>query len=217
MAIDLDLGPAPRTGIGRRLDGWSEDRVIAVGMYVAIAAALGQLVTQAIDFGFFDLRIGVLDSDTHASIFGVASLLAMAAAALAAGARAATSAQRGRWLALSAVLLVLLVIRAGLPDDPWALAAPLAVLFAMYWHFTADDPPRIRNLVRLSLVLLAFSFVVHLVGMRIVTGLGYSYNSWPYEVKAILKHTGELAGWILIAAGVLAGSLSERTSAATRW
>ena len=65
-------------------------------------------------------------------------------------------------------------------------------------------------MVRVGLFVLAFSFVAHVVGPRIVTHLGYGVGSWPYELKGILKHSTELAGWILVGTGVLAGWAAAR-------
>jgi len=174
MAIDLDLRARPSSGLGRRRDGWTTERAIGGGIYLAVAAVVVLLVTQSRDLGLLDLRLGPLDSDTRASILGVATLLAMAAAALAVGIRAALpSPARCRWLMLGA---------------------------------------------RTYPLLLAFAFIVHLVGLKIVNMLGYRGHSWPAEIKAILKHGGELAGSSLIAAGVVAGCQSERNSHSTyRW
>jgi hypothetical protein len=80
---------------------------------------------------------------------------------------------------------------------------------------TTDDPARARNVVRVSLYLLTFSFVVHIVGLKIVHELGYGANTWPYEIKCLLKHSAELAGWFLLAAGVLGGMLPGRAGASS--
>ena len=193
------------SALNERFASWDTDRVVRVGLALALAAGIGNAVAQVTDFELFDLRIALLDSDTHASIFGIASLVAQGAAAAAAVLRGVGSAQRNRWLFLAALLLALLAVRAALPDDPAALIAPLAVAFALFWLLTANDDPAARTIARLGLLLLAFSFLIHLVGPRIVTALGGGYRSWPYELKGILKHSTELAGWMLMATALLAG------------
>jgi hypothetical protein len=207
MALDFSISSRPLRSVSRRAFGdWTEKRVITTGIVVAVAAVVGQAATQMVDFVFFGLRIPALDSDVHASLFGIISLAAQGAAALAAGLRGVRSTSRSAWFALGAILAVLLGVRAGLPDDPTALAAPLAIVFVLIWMLTIDDPPRVRKLLRVSLLLLAFSFVVHIVGPKIVAGLGYGAGSWPYEIKALLKHSAELSGWTLMATGIIAGS-----------
>lgn len=206
MALDLSVESRPlRSERSRRSDGSTADRVIAAGVALALALVVAQVVSQIVDFTVYDLRISALDSDSHASIFGIMSLVATFAMALAAGFRGLRSDHRGRWLLLAAVVAPLVAVRAALPDSAAAFAAPCAAVFVLVWSLTSNDPARARAVVRLSLYLLAFSFVVHIVGLPIVHALGYAGNSWPYEVKALLKHCTELAGWILLAVGVLAG------------
>ncbi len=214
MAADLTVERASGTQPTQRsFNPWTSDRAIRIGLSVALAAVLGQIVTQLIDFQVYGLRIAVLDSDTHASIFGVASLVAQAAAAAAAAVRGVHAVRRAGWFLLAAILALLLVVRAVLPDDPPLLVVPLAFVCAMVWSLTTTDPARTRRIVRAALALLAFSFVVHIVGLKIVEALGYGYRSWAYELKGLLKHTTELAGWILVATGLLAG---ERDTASLR-
>ena len=60
--------------------------VVSLGIVLTLVLVVCQTLTQAIDFGVFQMRIGLLNSDTHASIFGVASLAAQGLTALAAAA-----------------------------------------------------------------------------------------------------------------------------------
>lgn len=213
MAIDLSLDArASSSPLGRRLGWLMSDRLVAAGVALALAAVVAQVVTQIIDFTVYDLRIGALDSDVHASIFGIMSLVAELAMAMAAGFRGLRTQERGRWLVLAVIVAPLVLLRAALPGSAAVAAAPVAVVFVLAWSLTSSDPVPARTAVRLALFLLAFSFVVHIVGLRVVHGLGYVGNSWPYEVKGILKHSAELAGWILLATGVLAGRRHSRRS-----
>jgi hypothetical protein len=184
----------------------SPDGSIVIGLLATIAAVLALIVTQSIDFSVYNLRIAALDSDVHASIFGVASLAAQGAAALAATARAARSERRTLWLVLATLLSALLVFRILSTYEGVLLLPPVAVIFVLLWDLTSDDPSRPRALVRGALVLLVFSFVVHAVGPRIVAALGDGVHTWPYQAKGILKHTTEMAGWMLVATGVVAGT-----------
>lgn len=214
MAIDVFVQSQPSARArGRRNDGWTADRVWAAGLAVALAAVVAQAVTQVIDFTVYDLRIGALNSDVHASIFGIMSLAAEFVMAVAAGFRGFHSEQRVRWFILAAIAGSLVAVRAALPGSAAAFAAPCVVVFALVWSLTSADRTRARSMVRVSLYLLTFSFAVHIVGLKIVHELGFGGNTWPYEIKCLLKHSAELAGWILLAAGVLGGMLPARTRA----
>jgi hypothetical protein len=182
------------------------DRVLAVAVRLAVVATVVQVVTQVIDFGAFDLSIVPFNSDIHLSIFGILSLIAQGAAVAALASRCRLPARRGGWLALGALVLVLLAVRVAHPDDPIVLLAPVAIAFVLFWHLTSGDDPRARAVVRVGLMLLAVSFVIH-IGPKLIGSLAYGYGTWPYEIKSLAKHTTELAGWILISAGVVAAEL----------
>jgi hypothetical protein len=217
MATDLMVNTDRRAYL---LDSGSEtsiaDRVIVIGVSLAVVAALGQIVTQVVDFAAFDLRIASLNSDVHMSIFGILSLAAQGAVAVAVAIRCRLSAQRTGWLVLAGLIVVLLAVRAALPDDPIVFLLPVVAAFALFWSLTSGDYHRARAVVRVALFVLAFSFVIHIVGPRIVTALGYGYGSWAYELKGILKHSTELSGWILATTGILAGGLIGNRFTSTR-
>jgi hypothetical protein len=188
------------------LEGWETDRVLVAGVAFALVVLVAQIVAQIIDFAVDDLRIGALNSNLDSSVFGLLSLAAEIAMAGAAAFRAFESEHRGRWLVLAALAAALVAVRAAFPGSAVTVAAPVAVVFILVWSLTSNDPERARTIVRVALFLLAFSFVVHLVGLKIVNSLGYDGNSWPYQVKSLLKHGTELAGWTVLATGILGGA-----------
>jgi hypothetical protein len=218
MATDLGVKRSHSTPVlTTGSDTSTADRIITVAVWLAVAAVAGQIATQIVDFSVYDLRIAALNSDVHMSIFGILSLAAQAATVAAVAARCLLATRRTRtgWLLLGALVLVLLAVRAVLPDDPIALLVPVGIAFVLFWGLTLDDYPRARAIVRVALLLLAISFVIHIVGPKIIDALGYGYRTWPYEIKALSKHTTELAGWILISAGIFAGGLGG--SRITSW
>jgi hypothetical protein len=182
-----------------------------IGVCLTVVAAIGQIATQIVDFAVYDLRIAALNSDVHMSIFGILSLAAQAAAVAAVAARCLLAPRNMRtgWLLLGALILVLLGVRVALPDDPIALLVPVGIAFVLFWRLTMDDYPRARIVVRVALLSLAISFVIHIVGPKIIDALGYGYGTWAYQIKALSKHVTELTGWILIATGLFAGALAH--------
>ena len=63
-------------------------QVMTAGLLLTAAVVFAQTASQWIDFRLFDLRLAVLDSDPHASVFGAVSISAQAVAAAAIGLRA---------------------------------------------------------------------------------------------------------------------------------
>jgi hypothetical protein len=175
---------------------------------------LAQAAAQLIDFGF-TLHIAALEWDERTSVFGVISLLAQGAVGFAAALRSARSSRRRLWQLLSALVAVLLVVRIAVGYHAALLVGPVALVFVLVWRLSADEPASVRATARGGLLLLVCSFVVHAIGIKVVSGLGYGQNTWPYEVKAVLKHGTELSGWVLLATSIAAGwSAAAPTSAA---
>jgi uncharacterized membrane protein YfbV (UPF0208 family) len=191
------------------------ESIVRGGLLLTLVVVIAQTTTQLVDFGLYGLRIGALNSNHHASVFGVASLLAQGAAALAAALRLTGSRRRGMWALVTALIAALLYARVSVAFSTTLLLVPVIALFALLWRATADDRAPARTALRAGLCLLVCSFAVHVVGPEIVSALGYTGNSWPYQVKGVLKHGGELGGWILVATGLLAGA-EPRTRRAGR-
>jgi hypothetical protein len=202
------------------------DPILRAGLVLALVLVTAQTVAQLVDFGFFDLRIAVIDANRHASLFGAASLLANGAAAIVAWSRG-TSGPRRPWQIAAALIVAVLAIRfadvgSGGASRFVLLLPIVGTLLVLLWRLTSRDPYGPRAVVRAGLCLLVFSYVVHVVGPRIVADLGYSVDSWPYQVKGVLKHDAEFGGWILLATGLLASARpvlrvrTERRPALTR-
>ncbi len=196
----------------RRLSGSTP--VIGAGLLLTAAMVFAQTASQGIDFHFFDLRLRLLDSGHHGSVFGVVSILAQAAAAAAFGLRAAS---RRKLVGLLGALLVgLLTVPRALKAhesvfkhyDVAILVVPLTIVFVAVLALTFRDPKRARSVVRASLVLLMCSFALHAVGPQadgVIRPRIVEYT-WAYQLTGMLKHGAELAGWMLLATGLLAGA-----------
>jgi hypothetical protein len=194
-------------------------QVIKVGLVLTAVAVLAQTASQLIDFRLFDLRAGALDSDHHGSIFGAVSILAQVGAAAAIGLRA-LSTRRVAWLIVAALVGVLAIPRSLMRYVPGferydvpILLAPLTGVFVVVCALTLRDPRRVRFIVWGSLVLLGCSFALHAVGPQAdasgFTSSAAAYlaeHTWAYQLTGMLKHSAELAGWMLLATGMIAGA-----------
>ena len=195
-------------------------QVLAVGLLLTAAVILAQTASQWIDFHFFDLRVRALDSGHHLSVFGAASILAEAVAAAAIALRG-VSMQRLAWPLVAVPVGVLIIPRALMRyeavfaryDVP-ILVVPLTVVFVVLFALTFRDARRVRCMVWGSLVLLACSFALHAVGPQAdADGRATTYpitHTWAYQATGMLKHGAELAGWMLLATGIAAGTLASR-------
>lgn len=178
---------------------------------------LAQVGCQWIDFAFFHLGARIFDSDHHKSLFGAASLLAQAGAAAAIVLRAAgPSHRRAGGMVAGALVAVLVVVRTFVNYDVEILLPPVTALFALICWLASRDPRIVQMTVFASLVLLACSLALHTVGPAADTGGRAIEDTWTYQLLAMLKHSAELAGWILLATGMLAGSFAARVDSVTR-
>ena len=180
-------------------------RIIVAGVLVSTVMFALLAAGQLINYGVFDLRVAALDTDTHASVFGVLSILAEAVAAAAITWRG-TRAERYRaaWIALGAIVAGLILMRTLTTFNAAALAVPLVGVFVLVCCLTWHDPHAARTVTWAALVLMATSLVLHQVGLD-ADVLVYSTRSWAYQLTAVAKHGCELAGWLLLATGVIAG------------
>jgi hypothetical protein len=189
-------------------------RVIVVGLIATLTLVVLQAATQAIDFGVFNLRFWEFNCDKRYSVFGVASLFAQLAVALACLWRGRTAEpHRREWFALGAVVGVLILIR-GLTDfNAKLLAVPLACVFLALCWLTWREPGPVRAAVWSGLGLLAVSLLLHKVGLGADDSTASDFT-WAYQIDSMVKHGAELAGWMMLATGIIAGSDHVRRSLA---
>jgi hypothetical protein len=189
-------------------------RVIVGGLVLTMTLVVLQAATQAIDFSVFDLRIWAFNCDKRYSVFGLASLfaqLAVAAACLWRGRGA--EAHRGVWLGLGALVGVLILIRGLTTFNAKVLVVPLACVFLMLCWLTLRDPGPVRAALWSGLVLLAASLLLHKVGLGADDSTASDFT-WAYQITSMIKHGAELAGWMMLATGIVAGSDELRRSLA---
>jgi hypothetical protein len=204
------------TALSHNTQRWTSGMVpvITAGLLFTLAMVVVQATCQLIDFHFFDLRLRILDSGHHRSVFGVISILAEAAAAGAIGACAVSRRNPGGLLA--AALVCLSIIPRALESDVRVfqryavpiLVVPLAIVFLMVCMTTFRDERRIRFIVWISLGLLACSFALHGIGPQ-ADGVSNPHvvdYTWVYQLTGIAKHGAELAGWMLLCTGMAAAA-----------
>jgi hypothetical protein len=184
--------------------------LLTYGTVVTVVLAIAATVGHLVDYAAFDFRIRALDTNTHASVFGILSLVALATAFAAAAITAARNpGQRAHGAALAAALAILLALRVVHPPDVVLLALPTIVAaFALLWWWRAADA-HTRRVLRAGCLLLAASLVVRRVGFDLVKALGYGIDTWAYQLRVALKHASELAGWLLVATALLASALQS--------
>ena len=193
-----ELVAAIRSHRGAAPLDWTQRRVRVGVAAVALAASTAQVV----DFGVYDQRIQALNMMTHDSVFGVVSLAALGVAVLAALATAVRDPEQRVWFAsLSGLLALVLALRIAHPPHVLLVALPVsAAALTLLW--TAAPAGTARRVLRDGCIVLALAFVVHGVGAAIVSWLGLGPETWGYQLKALVKHSGELAGWLLVAAAL---------------
>jgi hypothetical protein len=194
-------------------------QVIKVGLVLTAVAVFAQTASQLIDFRLFDLRAGVLDSDHHGSVFGAASIFAEVVAAAAIGLRV-LSRRRVVGVLVAALVGVLTIPRALMRYEPGfqryevpILVAPLTGVLVVVCALTFRDPRRVRFIVWGSLALLGCSFALHAVGPQADASAFTTWvaayleeHTWAFQLTGMLKHSAELAGWMLLATGMIAGA-----------
>jgi hypothetical protein len=197
-----------RTGDGgtvrRGDDDRSADRLVVAGLAVTLGVVLGGSILQFVGFGFFHNRVSALNSASDGGLFGFAGRLAIASAALAS------------WMVLlrlrpvTPALVVLPPVLTFLAvDEVWRLHRQIGVQLVFYLPILLAAflaacavarrlSPRSIRLCVVALVLLGTSFLIHQTGEQLLFRLGASTGGWLFQVKAVVKHGTEVAGWLLM-------------------
>lgn len=189
-----------------------------LGILVTIVVVLAASAAQLINYGFLGERIAALDPGSDDGVFGAAADIALLAAAVSAWVLAARSRAARPVAAVLAGLLTFLAADhvTGLHNHiPHWLAFYLPVLAASFICLVAVARSlgggSLFRLIGTGLLLLAFSLFLHVFGPRLLLDLGLSdYTGWAYQIKALIKHGTEVAGWSLIALGLFGLGFRER-------
>jgi hypothetical protein len=202
------------------IDLTRSDRFTKLGVLVIVVLVLAGSAAQLINYEFFGLRIRSLEPGSDGGVLGVVGDIAIATAAvsawvLAARVRSARPAAAG----LAALVTFLAAdhvtrLHENIPD--W-LAFYVPVLGASFICLVAvsrGSAGRTRSranrgaglavdsLVGAGLLLLCFSFLLHVFGWLVSLGITDT-TGFAYQAKAAVKHATETAGWFLIALGLL--------------
>jgi hypothetical protein len=218
------------SGISSRTAGdVGTNRFTKLGILVTIAVVLAGSAAQLINYGFFDQRIRALDSASDGGMFGAIGDIALAAAAVSALVLAArVRSARTVAVTLAGLLTFLTADKVAHLHDhiPHWLAFYVPVLGASFMCLVAvarglsgrpqfrvdrgSGRPVVDRLIGVGLLLLAFSFLLHLFGERLLLAIGANSTGLAYQIKAVVKHGTEVAGWLLIALGLLRLSSPRR-------
>jgi hypothetical protein len=196
------------------------DRLVARGIAATIVVVVAGTTAQLVDYAAYDLRVHALNSNADGGVFGIVGDAALAVAACAAWLLAAVAHRHGAAIVALPPLLTFLAIdkAARLHDHvPHYVFLYLPVLTATFVTAVAvarQLPRRIPRVVGLGLVLLAGSYLLHQFGETLIEDLGASPDGWIHQVKAIIKHGAEVAGWMLIALGLAAGAQAMNATTA---
>jgi hypothetical protein len=218
-----------RSAFGHAPTGDRTDRLTKAGVVATILIVFAASAAELIDHGF-DLKLQVLDSGSDGGLSGALADIAIATAAASAWLVTARMRSARPVAAILAVLLTFLAV-----DQVLALHTHIAHWLAFYlplllasfvclvalargipWLSRADAGQHTGSavIVRLiggGLALLVISFLLHVFGERLMASLGLSNPAgWAYQVKVVIKHGTEVAGWLLVALGLLRLGLPGR-------
>jgi hypothetical protein len=187
------------------------DRLITVGIAAVSGVVVAGTAAQLVGYGFFHGRVSALDSASDGGLFGLVGDISIATATVAAWivllrVRPVSVAM----VALPPVLTFLTLDKIFRLHDhlPHWLVFYLPVLAATFAAVAAVArrlSPRCVRLTAVGLALLIGSFALHLYGEWLLYHVGGSDTGWMFQVKAVVKHGLEVAGWFLIALGLAVG------------
>lgn len=189
---------------------------MAVALALTVAVVSAGTAGQLVDYGF-DLHAAALDSTGGGGLLGAAAEVALVAAAVAAwvlvvqasavsmNVTPSSTARRRTRLArppkLAAVGLAALLTFLAFEDVVPVAAMTFVALVVVAQRLQKPS----RTLLHVALVLLATGFLLHAGGDSALDLLGVENDGWIYQLKSVIKHDAEAAGWMLVAIGLAAG------------
>jgi hypothetical protein len=208
--------------------GKAPDRVLALGRGLALVGGTALLLGHVFNHLALDDRIGELQASAEHNVWSWAATMATLAAGLAALLHSRSSSAPRESVALGALLVFFslddfLEIHEnagldvseslGLPDyvGPrlWVfLYLPLAAAgLVLLWRVAAELGGRPRSSILLGVALFGSGYVLEAAGI-VTKRIEESGYELPHLIRAGLEESVELAGWILVAAGLSAGMLA---------
>jgi hypothetical protein len=201
------------------------ERLVRLGFFLAIAGVGVQVVAHLSYALLFDYDVPQLNLDAEANVFSWASTVATFAAATAALLLAVAGTRPLRYSFLAGALALFSLDDAveiherlgesvtqrtlGLPESvaysvwPLAFFPVLALAFASLALAYRESAGRIRSTLGVGLGLLVTGIGVEAV-QAAWYGTGEGAESVPGALLITLEESAELAGWILVASGLLA-------------
>lgn len=177
---------------------------------VAATALATVMVTHLIDFGADGLRIRLLNANSDGSwshlltsgVLVVSSVLMLIALTQSRRQRAVTMLGAAVFVFLSVDEISSLHVQVDSMSWGKLVYAPvLIVLGVCLWRLAGDHAGAVE--IRAGLATLIISYGIHVLGPHIVHALGWSSQSWAYEIKVGLKAGTEIAGWLLVLFGLV--------------
>jgi hypothetical protein len=217
--------PAPRS---MTHEARASDRVLAFGRIFALLGGAALLLGHVVNHVALDDRIGELQASAEHNVWSWAATMATLAAGLAALLHSRSSSAPRESVALG-LLLVFFSLddfleihenagldvseSLGFPDyvgpRVWVvLYLPLAAAgLVLLWRVAAELGGRPRSSILLGVALFGSGYVLEAAGI-VTKRIEESGFELPHLIRAGLEESVELAGWILVAAGLSAGMLA---------
>jgi hypothetical protein len=201
-------------------------RIIELGIVVSIVAVAAQTVLHLADIVVFDRGVNIFDADDDVTVSGWASTAATFAAAVAVLPLAIATGRR-LFFVLAGIFaffslddfirlherLAAKVESLGIDESLqlgrliWAAVffPLLALTAALLWALARTVAGEEGRLIRLGLALLAAGVVLEAASPALFA-FDLDHKDWQYETEVVLEEGAELAGWIWIAAALMAAS-----------
>jgi hypothetical protein len=194
-------------------------RLSRIGFGLAVVCVTAQTVAHVVDLWLLDRDLPVLELNTNENPFNWLPAVTILVAGI--GLFQLNRARRGSpVLRITALLLAYLAIDDALelhyrvPYWPIVYLPLFALVGWSLWSLSSASPGPSGRILKAGLASLVVAFLLDIIAPPLLERGGWDAGEWPHELKVILKEGAQLAGWMLIAFGVIAvyvGLVRDRT------
>jgi hypothetical protein len=182
------------------------------GFGLAVFAVTAQTVAHVVDVWILDRDVPALELNTNENPLNWLPAVMILIAGVSVFRLHRTRPGASILLAAAAILVFFAIddaleLHYGVPYWPIVYLPLFGIVGWTLWSLANASLPPTPHMLKAGLGLLIAAVLVDIIAPTLLERGGWDVGAWPHELKVVLKEGTQLAGWVLIAFGVIAANV----------